>query len=82
MPLREFTGEQVAVNRIRSRYNTLNRYRKESMQAHGYLLESVGQLAKAVLEEVNSIREAYPDSVSVAKWATKTEEFVEQYGLT
>jgi len=71
----------IAVNWIRSLYNTLERYRRTSMAAHGRLLPAVHHYAKSVNVIASQIAENNPGDPEVARWIRKLQEMTEQHGL-
>lgn len=77
----EITESEVAVNQIRSHYQTLDRYRRTSEALHGRRIESVYLYAASLREQVKALTDAMHDDVQVARWGRKFEEYLQQYQL-
>lgn len=81
MPYKQVSFEQGAANQIQGHFKTLDNARRASMQAHNRHVQSVHELAEYLAHRVNELRNAFPRSQEVVRWARKFDTYVKQHNL-
>jgi hypothetical protein len=73
--------EQVAVNKLTSALRTLERFRVTSMSMHNRPVKAFYELSDILLSDAIAIRKQFPDSLEIARWIAKLDEYSRQYHL-